>query len=142
MWKPRTQLKTRDLMIGLVIVGLMLGHAAHLFRTEPKRPRLRIRVFNKTTETIQDLKYEWISVAQHIESYGEHSGSVELAPGAQMSFNVALPGPVDITLSCATSNGGLTSDPIRVELERGDSGSLDVYVRPSGVKASLVRSNR
>ena len=133
MRSRRTRITTRDLLISVAVVGLMLGHFTHLFRTQSGRTRLTIRVFNKTRENIDFLRYEWVAVARLVESHGANSGTVGIAPGGRKTFRVDLPGPVDLTLFCRTQGGRLTSGPVRIDDGGGPTRSLDFYVRPSGV---------
>ena len=86
MRKARLQMSIRDLIIAIAIVGLLLGHLADLFRTRSGRTRVTIRVFNKTSEDVGFLRYEWDTVARHVESHGENSGRVVIAPGGVKSF--------------------------------------------------------
>lgn len=133
MRKARLQISIRDLIVAIAIVGLMLGHVTDLFRTRPRRTRATIRVFNKTNEDVGFLRYEWDTVARHVESHGENSGTVGIAPGGVKSFRVDLPGPVDFTLSCTTEGGRMSSGPVRIDVGGGHPDALDFEVRPYGV---------
>ena len=133
MRERQTRITIRDLIICVAVIGLMLGHFTHLFRARSGRTRVTIRVFNKTREDIDFLRYEWDTVARHVESHGENSGTVGIAPGGRKTFRVDLPGPVDLTLSCMTQGGRMTSGPVRIDDGGGLTGSLDFYIRPSGI---------
>jgi hypothetical protein len=131
--KARLRMSIRDLIIAIALVGLMLGHLADLFRTRLGRTCVTIRVFNKTSEDVGFLRYEWDTVARHVESHGENSGRVVIAPGGVTSFRVDLPGPVDFTLSCTTEGGGMSSGPVRIDAGGRLADALDFYVRPNGL---------
>jgi hypothetical protein len=133
MRKAGFQITIRDLVIAMAIVGLLLGHLTHLFRTRPRRNRVTIRVFNKSSENIRFLRYQWDTVTRLVESRGENSGTVGIAPRGLKSFRVDLPASVDFTLSCTTQGGRMTSGPVRVDVEGGHPDSLDFYVRPYGI---------
>lgn len=135
MREARFQVTIRDLVIVVAILGLLLGHLTDLLRTRPRRTRVTIRVFNKTSEDIGFLRYEWDTVARHVESHGENSGTVTIAPGGLKAFRVDLPASVDFTLTCTAQGGTMTSGPVRVDVEGGHPESLDFYVRPYGVVA-------
>ena len=95
-----------DLLISVAVVGLMLGHFTHLFRTRSGRTRVAIRVLNKTTEDIDFLRYDWVTVARLVESHGANSGTVRIAPGGRKTFRVDLPGPADLTLFAGPRGAG------------------------------------
>jgi hypothetical protein len=133
MRKTARQITTRDLLIAIAIIGLMLAHLTHLYRTRPTRTRVTIRVLNNTSEDIGFLRYEWKTVAAHLESSGENSGRFEIAPGGLKTFRVDLPGPVDFTLDCTTPESRMTSGPVRIDVGGGHPTSLDFDVRPRGV---------
>jgi hypothetical protein len=133
MRQAATQMRVRDLIIAVAFIGLLLGHLTHLFRSHPGRTRVTIRVFNKTSENIEFLRYQWTSVAGMVESHGENAGTVAIAPGGRKSFRVSLPGPVDFDLSCTTPWGRMTSGPVRIDIGDGRPGPVDFYVRPNGV---------
>ena len=133
MRKARLRMSIRDLIIAIALVGLMLGHLADLFRTRSGRTRVTIRVFNKLSEDIEFLRYDWHTVARHVETCGENAGMVGIAPGGVKSFRVDLPGPVDFTLSCTTQGARMSSGPVRIDAGGRLADALDFYVRPNGV---------
>lgn len=127
------RISIRDLIIAVAIIGLMLAHLTHLSRNRSGRTRVTIRVFNKTSEEIGFLRYQWDGGAGLVESHGANFGTVEIAPGGMTSFRIDLPGPVDLTLSCTTPDSRMTSGPVRIDVEGGDPDSLDFLVRPRGI---------
>jgi hypothetical protein len=133
MRKARIRVSIRDLIIALAIVGLMLGHLTHSSRRRPGLTRVTIRVFNKTSEPIGSLRYEWDTVAQHLESHHVNSGTVRIAPGSLKSFRIDLPGPVDFSLSCTTPGGQMASGLVRIDVGGDHPDSVDFDVRPYGV---------
>lgn len=135
------QIRVRDVLIAVAIIGLLLGHLTHLLRTDRRRARVTIRVFNQTSEDIGFLRYEWDTVAGLVESHGENSGTVAITPGGQESFRVDLPGAVDLVLTCTTPGGHMTSGPVRIGGDGGRAGSVDFYVRPNGMRVGgMTRS--
>ena len=133
MRQAARRIRVRDLIIAVAFIGLLLGHFTHRLRSGRGRTPVTIRVFNKTGENIEFLRYQWTCAAGLVESQGGNSGTVEIAPGGLKSFRVRIPGPVDFDLSCTTPGGRLTSGPVRIDVGDGRPGSVDFYVRPSGV---------
>lgn len=133
MRKVGLSITIRDLLVATAILALMLGHLTQLGRSGPGHHRVTIRVFNRTGGDIDFLRYEWWAVGRLVESSGENSGGVAVAPGGVKAFRVDLPGPVDFSLSCSTSAGRLTSGPVRIDVGGDGPGRLDFDVRPSGI---------
>jgi hypothetical protein len=137
------RMTTRRWMVAVAIAGLVLGFVARRSRLE--FPHIRIRVFNKTSGAIDRWQFQWHSLVPpkpvgFTVTGGGRASSLGLAPRGMESFEVEFSGKANFTLSCKTSNGVVTSGPVRIDVGRGSPTSLDFDVTSSGVKATIVGS--
>ncbi len=58
-----------------------------------------------------------------------------------MSFDLEFSGQANFILSCTTPNGSVISGPVRIDIGSGYPSSLDFYVMPSGVKATIPNAD-
>jgi hypothetical protein len=131
------------LFVILVAIALCLRLAMVLVR--PQKPHVTLRVFNETSVPQGGLECLYSSsdpsrtVGTIVESESIATTEV-LMPEGVISWDMEVSGPADIALSYSTPNGDVKTAHASVNVQRGDTESVDLHIAPDQVRSVISGS--